>query len=199
MILYFLLMTRQSQVTSSTNDEKIKDIKQKLSDKYFEQFDKFKNQGEKYQAIIWSLTELATLIDNAATKYEIEYEIGGHLNSILNSVDIRDREMKKQFRDLQKEVDSLKSQIDSMVSETKREIQKSMRNIRKDIVKSLRDIVNKSIDTNRNVAAKVQKNVMNSVNSYKKESTFQAIVYFVCFQILIFICIFFYSKYIQNQ
>lgn len=169
-----------------------------LADRYLKDFDKLETQGQKYQAIIWALTELASLIDSAATRYEIEYEIGGHLHTVLNSVDVRDREMKKQFKDLQTEVDQLKADIDKLVNDTRTELQTSMKNVRKDIIKSLRDIVASSIDSNHNVAQKVQKKVEKSVEQYKKTTTTQAISYFVGFQVLLFLCVYFYSKYIQQ-
>jgi ElaB/YqjD/DUF883 family membrane-anchored ribosome-binding protein len=169
-----------------------------LADKYLQEFDRLTSQGQKYQAIIWSLTELASLIDSAATRYEIEYEIGAHLHTALNSVDVRDREMKKQFQELQGEVDQLKSDIDKLVNETRAELQSSMKQVRKDIIKSLREIVAQSIDKNREVAEKVQKKVSKSVGAFKKTTTAQAVTYFIGFQILLFLCIYFYSKYIQQ-
>jgi DNA anti-recombination protein RmuC len=171
---------------------------QTLADKYLQEFDTLATQGQKYQAIIWSLTELASLIDSAATRYEIEYEIGSHLHSVLNSVDIRDREMKKQFQELQGEVDQLKTDIDKLVNETRAELQTSMKQVRKDIISALREIVAQSIDKNREVAEKVQKKVSKSVGEYKKTTTTQAISYFVGFQVLLALCMYFYSKYIQQ-
>jgi DNA anti-recombination protein RmuC len=171
---------------------------QTLADKYLQEFDKFATQGQKYQAIIWALTELATLIDSAATRYEIEYEIGSHLHNVLNSVDVRDREMKKQFQELQGEVDQLKSDIDKLVNETRSELQASMKKVRKDIISALREIVAQSIDKNRQVAEKVQKKVSKSVGEYKKTTTAQAVSYFIGFQILLILCIYFYSKYMQQ-
>ena len=169
-----------------------------LANRYLKDFDKLETQGQKYQAIIWALTELATLIDSAATRYEIEYEIGGHLHTVLNSVDVRDREMKKQFQELQGEVDQLKQDIDNLVNETRVELQTSMKNVRKDIIKSLREIVASSIDSNHYVAQKVQKKVKTTVDEYKKTTTTQAVSYFVGFQVLLFLCVYFYSKYIQQ-
>jgi DNA anti-recombination protein RmuC len=169
-----------------------------LADKYLQEFDNLKSQGQKYQAIIWALTELATLIDSAATRYEIEYEIGAHLHTVLNSVDVRDREMKKQFQELQGEVDQLKGDIDKLVNETRAELQTSMKQVRKDIISSLRNIVAQSIDKNRDVAERIQRKVSRSVGEYKKTTTVQAISYFVGFQVLLFLCIYFYSKYIDQ-
>jgi DNA anti-recombination protein RmuC len=171
---------------------------QTLADKYLKEFDQLKSQGQKYQAIIWALTDLATLIDSAATRYEIEYEIGAHLHTVLNSVDVRDREMKKQFQELQGEVDQLKDDIDKLVNETRAELQSSMKQVRKDIIHSLRNIVAQSIDKNREVADKVQKKVSKTVGEYKRTTTAQAISYFVGFQVLLFLCVYFYSKYIDQ-
>jgi ElaB/YqjD/DUF883 family membrane-anchored ribosome-binding protein len=106
--------------------------------------------------------------------------------------------MKKQFQELQGEVDQLKGDIDKLVNETRAELQASMRQVRKDIIKSLREIVAQSINTNREVAEKVQKKVSKSVGAYKKTTTAQAVTYFIGFQILLFLCIYFYSKYIQQ-
>lgn len=184
----------QQEEETQQNDES----KDTLADKYLENFDKLETQGQKYQAIIWALTELASLIDSAATRYEIEYEIGGHLHSVLNSVDVRDREMKKQFQELESEVNQLKQDIDSLVNETRTELQTSMKNVRKDIIKSLREIVASSIDSNHHVAQKVQKRVKTTVDEYKKTTTTQAVSYFVGFQVLLFLCVYFYSKYIQQ-
>jgi len=184
-------------VLEDVPDENIEET-QTLADRYLSSFDKLKTQGQKYQAIIWALTELASLIDTAATRYEIEYEIGGHLHTVLNSVDVRDREMKKQFQELQTEVDQLKLDIDKLVNETRTELQGSMKNVRKDIIKSLREIVANSLDTNRAVAEKVQKRVQKSVGEYKKTTTTQAVSYFIGFQVLLFLCVYFYSKYIQQ-
>ena len=169
-----------------------------LTETYLRNSEKLESQGQKYQAIIWSLTELAGLIDSAATRYEIEYEIGSHLHTVLNSVDARDREMKKQFQDLQNDVDRLKIETDSLVNSTKAELQESMKQVRKEIISSLRNIVSKSLDTNREVSEKVQKKVSKSVDRYKKSTTKQAVLFFVGFQILLFVCIYFYSKYIQQ-
>ena len=169
-----------------------------LADKYLADFDNLQTQGQKYQAIIWALTELATVIDSAATRYEIEYEIGAHLHSVLNSVDVRDREMKKQFQELQGEVDKLKGDIDKLVNETRTELQTSMKQVRKDIIHALRDIVSRSIDKNREVASNINKKVNKTVTEYKKTTTAVAIGYFIGFQILLFLCVFFYSKYIEQ-
>lgn len=169
-----------------------------LAESYLRKFDELKTSGQKYQAIIWALTELATLIDSAATRYEIEYEIGSHLHTVLNSVDVRDREMKKQFQELQVEVDQLKSDIDKLVNDTRVELQTSMKQVRKDIISSLRGIVSKALDNNRNVADQINNKVKKSVDSYKKTTTTQAVLYFVGFQILLFICIYFYNKYLQQ-
>ena len=169
-----------------------------LTETYLRNYEKLESQGQKYQAIIWSLTELAGLIESAATRYEIEYEIGSHLHTVLNSVDARDREMKKQFQDLQNDVDRLKIETDSLVNSTKAELQESMKQVRKEIISSLRNIVSKSLDTNREVSEKVQKKVSKSVDRYKKSTTKQAVLFFVGFQILLFVCIYFYSKYIQQ-
>jgi ElaB/YqjD/DUF883 family membrane-anchored ribosome-binding protein len=113
-------------------------------------------------------------------------------------VDIRDREMKKQFQELHGEVDQLKTDIDKLVNETRIELQASMKKVRKDIIHALREIVAQSIDKNRQVAEKVQKKVSKSVGQYKKTTTTQAIAYFVGFQVLLVLCIYFYSKYIQQ-
>lgn len=169
-----------------------------FADKYLKEFDQFTTQGQKYQAIIWALTELASLIDSAATRYEIEYEIGAHLHTVLNSVDVRDREMKKQFQELQTEVDSLRSDIDKLVNETRVELQESMKTVRKEIISALRKIVTESIEKNRGIADQVNKKVKNAVGQYKKTSTTQAVSYFIGFQILLFLCIYLYSKYIQQ-
>lgn len=169
-----------------------------LAEKYLHNYEKLESQGQKYQAIIWSLTELAGLIDSAATRYEIEYEIGSHLHTVLNSVDARDREMKKQFQELQNDVDRLKNETDALVNSTKKDLQDSMKQVRKEIISSLRDIVSKSLDTNREVSEKVQRKVSKSVDRYKRSTTKQAVTYFVGFQILLFLCIYFYSKYIQQ-
>lgn len=169
-----------------------------LADKYWMEFEELETQGQKYQAIIWALTELATLIDSAATRYEIEYEIGAHLHSVLNSVDVRDREMKKQFQELQGEVDKLKGDIDKLVNDTRNELQTSMKQVRKDIIHSLRDIVAKSIDKNREVASTIHKKVNRTVTEYKRTTTAVAIGYFIGFQVLLFLCVFFYSKYIEQ-
>ena len=185
----------QQPVQDQYEDE---DAGESLADRYLKDFDKLETQGQKYQAIIWALTELASLIDSAATRYEIEYEIGGHLHTVLNSVDVRDREMKKQFQELQTEVDQLKQDIDNLVNETRVELQTSMKNVRKDIIKSLREIVASSIDSNHYVAQKVQKKVKTTVDEYKKTTTTQAVSYFVGFQVLLFLCVYFYSKYIQQ-
>ena len=187
MFLFFLAALTFSEDSTGT-----------LADKYLAEFDSLKTQGQKYQAIIWALTELATLIDSAATRYEIEYEIGAHLHTVLNSVDVRDREMKKQFQELQSEVDQLKGDIDKLVNQTRTELQTSMKQVRKDIIHSLREIVAKSIDKNREVASNIHKRVNKTVTEYKKTTTMQAISYFVGFQVLLFLCIYFYSKYIQQ-
>jgi cob(I)alamin adenosyltransferase len=113
-------------------------------------------------------------------------------------VDVRDREMKKQFQELQGEVDELKGDIDKLVNDTRAELQASMKQVRKDIIHSLREIVSQSIDKNREVAEKVQKKVSKSVGEYKKTTTTQAFSYFVGFQILLVLCIYFYSKYIDQ-
>jgi len=169
-----------------------------LAEKYLAEFDSLKTQGQKYQAVIWALTELASLIDSAATRYEIEYEIGAHLHTVLNSVDVRDREMKAQFQELQGEVDALKGDIDSLVNETQVELQESMRRVRRDIISSLREIVTKSIDRNREVASGVHRKVNKTVSRYKRATTAQAVSYFVGFQILLVICVYFYTKYAQQ-
>lgn len=174
------------------------DASQTLASKYLQEFDSLETQGQKYQAVIWALTELASLIDSAATRYEIEYEIGAHLHTVLNSVDVRDREMKKQFQELQSEVDVLKGDIDKLVNETRTELQTSMKKVRKDIISSLREIVAKSIDTNREVANNINKRVSKTVTQYKKTTTMQAVSYFIGFQVLLFLCVYFYSKYIQQ-
>ncbi|KAH0787168.1 hypothetical protein GPJ56_008882 [Histomonas meleagridis] len=174
------------------------DHEQTIAERYLLEYNNLKTQGQKYQAIIWALTELATIIDSAATRYEIEYEIGSHLHTVLNSVDARDREMKKEFQQLQSEADKLKGDIDKLVNETRVELQTSMKQVRKEIIGSLREIVSKSLDQNREVSEKVQKKVVKSVGQYKKTTTTQAISYFVGFQILLFLCIYFYSKYIQQ-
>ena len=183
---------------SANSDSDSYELEQTIAEKYLLEYDKLKTQGQKYQAIIWALTELATIIDSAATRYEIEYEIGSHLHTVLNSVDARDREMKKEFQQLQTEADKLKEDINKLVNETRVELQASMKQVRKEIIGSLREIVSKSLDQNREVSEKVQKKVSKSVGKYKKTTTTQAISYFVGFQILLFLCIYFYSKYIQQ-
>lgn len=181
------------------NDEpEIVQSQENLADRYLKDFDKYETQGQKYQAIIWALTELASLIDSAATRYEIEYEIGGHLHTVLNSVDVRDREMKKQFQELQKEVDTLKEDIDKLINNTRAELQESMKSVRKDIVKSLRETVTSSLSKNRDLAQSIRKKVEGSVGQYKKTTTTQAVSYFVGFQVLLFLCVYFYTKYIQQ-
>jgi DNA anti-recombination protein RmuC len=117
---------------------------------------------------------------------------------VLNSVDICDREIKKQLKELQGEVDQLKVDIDKLVNETRAELQASMKQVRKDIISALRDIVAQSIDKNREVAEKVQKKVSKSVGEYKKTTTAQAVSYFFGFQVLLALCIYFYSKYTQQ-
>ncbi|KAH0785892.1 hypothetical protein GPJ56_010153 [Histomonas meleagridis] len=183
---------------SANSDSDTHGLEQTIAERYLLEYNKLKTQGQKYQAIIWALTELATIIDSAATRYEIEYEIGSHLHTVLNSVDARDREMKKEFLQLQQEADKLKGDIDKLVNETRVELQTSMKQVRKEIIGSLREIVSKSLDQNREVSEKVQKKVVKSVGKYKKTTTTQAISYFVGFQILLFLCIYFYSKYIQQ-
>ena len=194
-LFHFSLSVAANQKGGGDSGENVEDS---LADKYLKEFDKLKTQGQKYQAIIWALTELATIIDSAATRYEIEYEIGAKLHTVLNSVDVRDREMKKQFQELQTEVDQLKTDIDTIVNSTRVELQESMKTVRKDIISSLRKIVTESIEKNRGIADQVNKNVKGAVGQYKKSTTTQSISYFIGFQILLFLCLYLCSKYIQQ-
>ena len=198
MLGLFLVLTTSIPPQNRVSDDPPAKEEETLAQKYLDQFDSLETQGQKYQAIIWALTELASLIDNAATRYEIEYEIGGHLHTVLNSVDVLDREMKKQFQELQGEVDQLKNDIDKLVNETRDDLQNSMKQVRKDIIKSLREIVSNSLNSNREVSEKVKNKVHKSVGEYKKTSTSQAIGYFIGFQILLIVCVYLYYKYIQQ-
>ena len=163
-----------------------------------EKFDHLQTKEQKYQYIKQLLLELAQNVDNSATRNEIEYGIGGEINSILNSVDLKDRETKQQFLGLQIGIDQLRLDIDQLVNSTRIELQKILKISRKEILNSLKEIVAKSIEQNNVVAKDVNAHVGKSVSEYKNISIKKAILYFTGFQVLLFICVYLYSKYIKE-
>ena len=179
------------------DEDDAKPAEETIASKYLNNFDSL-TKGQQYQVIVWALTELASNVDSAATKNEIEYEIGGRLGSVLNNVDIQDKQMKKQFSSLQEDVEQMKGDIDSLLNQTRADLDQAMKFVRKDIMKQLREIIAKSIEKNQAVASDVNSHMGKTVKEYQSVSTKKAIAYFVGFQILLFLCVYFYSKYVKE-
>ena len=185
----------ENEYTSYDYEE---DQSNSIAEKYLANFDQLQTKEEKYQVIAWALTELAASVDKSATRNEIEFGVGGEIHQVLNSVDARDREMKKQFQELQAGIDQLRQDIDVLVNGTRTELQNQLKIARKEVMNSLKEIVAKSIEQNSIVANDVNAHLGKSVSKYKDTSTKKAIIYFVGFQVLLFLCVYFYSRYIKE-
>lgn len=175
------------------------DDEKTLAEQYYQHFDELTTKGQKFQALAWSLTELAALVDSAATRYEIEFEIGGHLHSVLNKVDSRDHDMKKQFQELKKQVSNFQVDIDKLINQTRNEVQLSMKAVRKEITHHLRDLVTKKLRESKSAQKFVQNKVDSSMSSIQKSNSKQTILYFLGFQVLLVACIYLYYKYMQQM
>ena len=168
-----------------------------ISERYIAQYDQLNTREERYKLIIWALTELAASVDSSATRNEIEYGIGNEIRTVLNSIDVKDREIKTQFENLQTEINQLKDDILLLVNNTRDDLQNSLKMARKEIVRTMRDRYGKLFELD-SLQHDVNQQVEKSVKEYKSLTTKKAIIYFVGFQILLFLCVFFYSRYIKE-
>ena len=168
-----------------------------IEEKYLEKYDQLKTREEKYKLIIMALTELAASVDSSATRNEIEYGIGNEIRTVLNSVDLKDRQLKKKFERLQSEIDQLKEEIQLLVNNTRDDLDQSLKMARKEIVRTMRDRYGKLFELD-SIQSDVSRRVEKTVEEYKNLSTKKAIIYFVGFQVLLFLCVFFYSRYVKE-
>ena len=174
------------------------DSNETLARQYIKSYSQLKTKEQRYQAVLNSLLELAVCVDTAATKNEIEYLISSEVNDVLNVIEKKDKDMKAKFEDLEVEVDKYKSEVHELVQGVITELKTSMKSVRKNLFQNVRREVLESFDENRLVGEKVQRKAEKSLNSYTSHSTNESIAFFIGFQVLILLLIYFYCKYIQQ-
>lgn len=160
---------------------------------------RLRNKNEKMQAILYSLTNLAEIIDASATRYEVEYEIGDHLQKVMNSVDQKDREMKKRFASLEEEAVSMKAEIDTIINQTRDDLATFMKQVRKDVLGEVKNIVRETLGNQRLEVEKVKDSAKSTIGQMKKNSNVTMIFYFLGFQALVGLCLYFTVKYTRES
>lgn len=165
---------------------------------YLRAYPQLKTSGQRYQAVLNSLLELAVYVDTAATRNEIEYLIGGEVNDVLQAIEKKDSEMKAQFAELESDVAKYKKEISELVHGVADEIRVSMKGLRKGLFEEARKNALGAFDENRMVGEKVQKRASKSVMAYIQHSAAEGLGFFAVFQVLIIILIVFYCKYLQR-
>lgn len=180
---------------SSTRDNKL--VTRSLARQHLANLQIPDDPDEWRQEVLYSLTNLAKIIDQSATRYEVEYEIRDELQRILAAIDQRGREMKKKFRTLESEATNMKGQIDQIVDKTSQDLSKYMKQVRKDVVNELREMVKGALGNQREDAEALKTTAENTIGAMNTSSSFIALVYFAGFQILLAVCLYLTWRYLN--
>jgi hypothetical protein len=169
-----------------------------LAEEFLANYHDLKTREERYEAVIFVLTELAQIIDKTATTSELEYEVGDRLRRALNSVDSRDREMKRRFFTLEEEAKGMKEQIDELINVTRRDLVELTRNLRTEILGSIGAVVRESISKQQITAKDLKKRAGAKVGEMKTVSGIQMLLYFAVFQVIIVLCVYLSWKFAKE-
>ena len=149
------------------------------------------------EQVVYALTNLAQIIDQSATRYEVEYGIGDQLQRVLASVDQNGREMKKKVQALETEAIIMRQQIDEIVNKTSDDLAQYMKQVRKDVVRELREMVQGALGDQRQDAQELKNRAKDTIGAMNKSSSFIAFVYFAGFQVLLGLCLYLTWRYLK--
>lgn len=187
-----LLLTSQA-ASSSERDRRLE--KTSLAKRWMDPSKRPTDKNERSQAILYSLTNLAEIIDSLATRNEVEYEIGDHLHRVMSTVDQKDRELKRRFQSLETESHLLRAEIDDVVNQTRIELSNFMRQVRKDVVGVLSEKVKGTLGQQRLKAANIQADAASTIGQMNQSSNNTMLVFFIGLQLLIGVCLYLTWKY----
>lgn len=168
-----------------------------LAREYLSQSKPTDERSQWREDVIFALTNLAQIIDQSATRYEVEYGTGDELQRVLATIDQKGREMKKKVQALEAEATAMKAQIDEIVNKTNEEVAKYMKQVRKDVVRELRAMVQGALGDQRVDAEQLKDRAKDTIGAMNKSSSFISFVYFAGFQVLLALCLYLTWRYLK--
>jgi DNA anti-recombination protein RmuC len=164
---------------------------------YRDNYDQFTDPEEKYQALLYCLTNVAHIIDSDATQAEVQYKIGDSLHRVLDRVDQQEKQMNEKFKILEEETGSMRGQVDELVNQTRIELVQMTKNVRKEIIAKLGEMAQQKIATQHAVSSNVNVRASQKIKSLKTVSTAQAVGLFAGLQVLVILCLYLSCKVVK--
>lgn len=169
-----------------------------LVEKYKEQLKDSPSIAKEEQAILWSLAELARLVDKSVTAQEVESEIGAKINEILERVEIADAVLRKDFNAMRYEFATTKQAVAELIDSAKSQIVEDMQQFKQQLIGSLEALVDSSKTAQEGWLQASFDRLVGTYKSLKTSSMYRSIIFFVIFQILLVFGLVFYKK-LDNQ
>lgn len=169
-----------------------------LVEKYKEQLKDNASISKEEQAILWSLAELARQVDKSVTAEEVESEIGAKINEILERVEIADAVLRKDFNSMRFEFATTKQAVANLIQSAKTQVIDDMQQFKTQLLESLNSLVETSENAQEGWVKNSHDKVKDTFGSLRNSSLIRSVIFFVCFQILLFFGLVFYKK-LDNQ
>lgn len=150
-----------------------------------------------HRDVVVALTNLAKILDESVTRYEVEYEIGDHLHRVFTALEKQDKKLKRRCEAIDNISRSLKVHIDDVVKQTNAELEQYMKHVRKEIVSELRNRVQSLLTHDQKDLKLIHGETKDVIDTINLRSKLIAIIYFCVFQILMFVCIYITIRYLK--
>jgi hypothetical protein len=150
-------------------------------------------------AIMKCLAEIASIVDNAASKKAIQTELSTRLKAMLLSVDSRDKDLKTEFQSLFSMVTNLDNLTSDVINKTNAAVDDSMEEVRRKIWRRLDEFVIAALAANNQSIEAIEGNLTGAVSEDQRVSLIQSLIYFGLFQVLIAIALWIFRIYVKNQ
>lgn len=150
-----------------------------------------------HRDVVVALTNLAKILDESVTRYEVEYEIGDHLHRVFTALEKQDKKLKRRCEVIDNISLSLKAHIDDVVKQTNADLEQYMKHVRKEIVSELQNRVQSLLAHEQKDLKLVHGETKNVIDTINLRSKLIAILYFCVFQILIVLFIYITIRYMK--
>jgi hypothetical protein len=112
-----------------------------LARKYLQNLDSITTPEQRAQAVLSCLAQIAAILDKAASRAVLEEQLNVKLRALLQSVDVRDRDMKSHFQRMRAEMETIEEHTRELVNRTDELVRLSMKSVRGEITRRLREYV----------------------------------------------------------
>ena len=166
---------------------------QNLAEQYLENLDKITTKEERNRAILDCFQEIVDILDTKASKGDLQKELTSRLDTLMRSVDSRDKDLKRDFKVVYYSISSLENRTEALIENTRNVVQEMIQNVKMQALDALNKIIYDTITETERGTDKVAKRLDDAVKA--SDSTQNMLVYFILAQLVIFVFFFLVYKY----